>query len=117
MTIAKISLHCILKPGLSPKCWYYLLQSNFKIYDVTDWITSNAYFAMHILLNISRNKGNQTMKVGQLIVENINNNFFKYHAQSMMEKLVPDPFIRKSKLSISLDQHSEMFYNLFILHV
>ena len=36
---------------------------NFKIYDVTDW---KQIITIHILPNISRNKGNQTIKFGQL---------------------------------------------------
>ena len=36
---------------------------NFKSYDVTHW-TGNLY---NMLLNISRNKGNQTMKLGRFI--------------------------------------------------
>ena len=36
-------------------------QVNFKIYDVMAWLTTQ------ILLNISRIKGNQTMKFGELI--------------------------------------------------
>ena len=35
-------------------------QFNFQIYDVTNWET----IAIHILLYISRSKGNQTMKIG-----------------------------------------------------
>ena len=38
---------------------------NFKIYDVTDWTTN--IITLHILPNISKNKGNhflQTMKFG-----------------------------------------------------
>ena len=30
--------------------------------------------------------------------------FFKNHAQIMVEKVTPEPFYKKSKLSISLDQ-------------
>ena len=50
---------------------------------------------IHILVNISRNKSNQSMELGQLIEHNVN-------------KLVPYPFIKKSKLSIYLDQQSEI---------
>ena len=35
----------------------------------------------------------------------------------MVEKLVPDPFFKKSKLSISLNQESEVSYSLLFLHV
>ena len=45
----------------------------------------------HILPNISRSKGNQTMKFGQLI-ENNRRNILKNHTQNAVEKIVPDPF-------------------------
>ena len=47
--------------------------------------------AKHILPNISRNKGSQTKKIGQLL---------KNHTQNAVD---PRPFSEKSKLSISLD--------------
>ena len=68
--------------------------------------TGQQLITMHILPNISRRKCNQTMKLGQLIEYNIF--FLKNHTQNVVAKLVPDPFIKKSKLSISLDQQSEM---------
>ena len=37
---------------------------DFKIYDVTDWPT--VHITVHIFSNISRSKGSQTMKFGQL---------------------------------------------------
>ena len=42
---------------------------NFKIYDVTTWLKT---IAIHIytIPNISRSKGNQAMKLGQLIEYN-----------------------------------------------
>ena len=39
-------------------------QVNFKFYDVTAWLTNNR---KHVFPNISRSKGNQIMKFGQLI--------------------------------------------------
>ena len=47
---------------------------NFKIYDVTDW---RKKIAVHILPNISRSKGNQTMKFGQLIEYNMRHFFLE----------------------------------------
>ena len=44
-----------------------------------------------ILPNISRNKGNQTMKSGQLI-EYEKNFFLENHTKNVVEKLFPDPF-------------------------
>ena len=72
--------------------------------------TERQIITINISLNISRNKGHQTIKFGQLIECNIF--FLKNHTQNAMEKLVPDPFIRSfyknSKLAISVDQQSEM---------
>ena len=50
--------------------------------------------AMHILLYISRNKANETMKFGQLIQHNMIIFFLKNHAQYVMEKLFLDPFLK-----------------------
>ena len=60
--------------------------------------------AMHILPNIFRSKGNQTMKFGQLIEYNIRNivlekPYIKYEGET-----IPRPSSKKSKLGISLDQ-------------
>ena len=44
--------------------------------------------AMHRLSNISRSKGNQKMKFGQLIEYDIRNN-----TQNVAEKLFPDSFL------------------------
>ena len=41
-------------------------------------------FAIHILSKISQSKGNQTVKLGQLIF------FFKNHAENEVGRLVPD---------------------------
>ena len=61
--------------------------------------------AMHILTNISRSKGNQTMKSGQLIEYNI---FFKKSFSKCGWKTIPRPFSKKLKLNISLDQLSKV---------
>ena len=52
--------------------------------------------AIHILPNISRIKGNQTTKFGQLIEYGMRNVF---HTQNVLKKLVSDP-----TLSIYLDR-------------
>ena len=57
--------------------------------------------------NISRSKGNETMKNGQLIERNMRD--LKNHTQNVMEKVVIDPFSEKLKLIISQDQWSEVF--------
>ena len=49
---------------------------------------------IHILPNVSRSKGKQTIKLG-LLIEYIMRKifFFKNHAQNVMKKIVPDSFI------------------------
>ena len=66
-------------------------------------------FTMHILLNISRTKGNQTMKFGwqNLIWKVI---FLKNHTHSVMEKTDHRLFSKKAKLSVSLDLQSEILF-------
>ena len=59
---------------------------------------------IHILPNISRSKGNQTMKFGQLIECNIGNIFLEKSYTKCGGETSPRPFSEKLKLSISLDQ-------------
>ena len=60
-----------------------------------------------ILPNISRSKGSQKMKFGQLIEYNKKNIFFeKSHTKCGWETNLR-PFYKKSKLSLSLDQQPE----------
>ena len=46
--------------------------------------------AIHIMPNISRSKGNQTMKLGQLIEYNKRNIFLQNYAENEAGRLVPD---------------------------
>ena len=46
-----------------------------------------------MLPNISRSKGNQTMRFGQLIEYNKRNLFFLNHVENEAERLVPDLFL------------------------
>ena len=66
---------------------------------------------IYILSNIARSKGSQTMKFRQLTESNI----LKKHTQSVVEKLVTNPFIKKSKFSISLDQVWNIIKLIFII--
>ena len=56
----------------------------------------NQVITLHIFPNILKSKGNQTMKFGQLIDYSMRKVFFlqKNHTQNMVEKLVPDPFLK-----------------------
>ena len=75
---------------------------NFKFYGVTAWLKKT--IVMHILLNISRSKGNQAMKFGQLIERNMRNIFLEKSCTNYGRKASPRPFSEELKLSRSLDQ-------------
>ena len=57
-----------------------------------------------MLPNILRNKGNQTIKFGQLIEYNMRKNFLEKSYTIRGREISPTPFSGKLKLSISLDQ-------------
>ena len=59
---------------------------------------------IHILPNISRGKGNQTIKLGQLIEDNWANFFTEKSYTKCGEAIISRPFSKKPKLSTSLDQ-------------
>ena len=59
---------------------------------------------IHILPNISRSKGNQTMKFGQLIDYNMTNIFLEKSYTKYGGETNPRLFSEKLKLSISQDQ-------------
>ena len=60
--------------------------------------------AIHILPNISKSKGSQAMKFGQLIEYNMRNIFVEKSCTTCAGKTIPRPWSKKSKLSRSLDQ-------------
>ena len=60
--------------------------------------------AMQILHNISRSKGNQTMKFGELTEYNLRNIFLEKLFTKCSGGTISRAFSKKSKLSISLDQ-------------
>ena len=51
-------------------------------------------FHYQTVFTYPRSKGNQTIKFGQLICYNIEIFFSKGHIQNMVEKRVPDPFLK-----------------------
>ena len=59
---------------------------NFEVYDVTCWLTKNynTQIAKYLI------KGNQTMKLSQLIKYPRRNIFFKSYVENEAGKLVPD---------------------------
>ena len=60
--------------------------------------------AIHILSNISRRKGSQTMKFGQLIEYNMNKFFLEKSYKKCYGETIFRPLSKKSKLKIYLDQ-------------
>ena len=60
--------------------------------------------AMRILSNISRSKGNQTMKFDKLIKYNVRNIFLEKSYTGCGGETIPRSFSEKSILSISMDQ-------------
>ena len=70
---------------------------------------------IHILTNISRSKGNQEMKFGQLIECNLRNISLENSYTKCGGEIISRPFFKKkSKLSISQDKYS-VLYILFLL--
>ena len=78
------------------------------------FITREQKFTIHILPDISRNKGNQTMKFGQLKQYNMRNIFGKYGTKCI-EEASPKSFSKRSKMSVFLDQLYEILYSFFIV--
>ena len=74
-------------------------------------------FAVHILPDISKSKGNQTVKFGQLLEFNIINIFLEKSCTKCVGETIPRSFFKELKLSISLDQQSKVSYSLFLLYV
>ena len=60
--------------------------------------------AIHVLPNISRSKGNQTMKYGQLIECDMKSIFLEKSYTKYGGETSPRPFSEKLKFTISLDQ-------------
>ena len=78
-----------------------------KIGLISSFMTSepgSQTIVIHILPNISRSEGNQTIKFGQLIECNMRNIFLEKSCTKCGGETSPRPFSEKSKLSISLDQ-------------
>ena len=69
---------------------------------------------IHILPNILRSKGNQTIKFGQLIEHNMRKIFLEKLYTKCGAETRPTPISGKIKLSISLDQLSKVLQFVFI---
>ena len=74
---------------------------------ISEFLTSQPgkqTIAIHIILNVSRSKDNQTMKFGQIIQYNMRKIFLEKSYITCGGETIPRLFPKKSKLSISLDQ-------------
>ena len=60
--------------------------------------------AIHMLINISRSKGNQAIKLGLVIEYKMRNIFLEKSYTKYSAETILRPFSKKSKLSLSLDQ-------------
>ena len=90
-----------------------------KISLISDFMTSQLgqqTIVILILPNISRSKGNQTMKFGQLIECNMRNIFLQRSFTKCGGETSPRPFSEVLKWAISLDQWSKVLYSLFLLY-
>ena len=85
----------------------------FKVHDVTTWEKT---ITMYILPNISRSKGNWTMKFDQLIEYNMGNIFLGKSYSKCCGETIPRPFPKNSKLSIFLNQYSKVSYSLILMY-
>ena len=72
---------------------------------------------IQILRNISKSNSNQAKKSPQLIVYSTNNIFLEKIIYKMVGQTSPRTFSNKSKLSTSLNQQSEIIYNLYLFYV
>ena len=65
--------------------------------------TGQQTITIKLLSDISRSKGNQTMKFSQLIEYNIKNIFLEKSSSKCGGVTSPRPFFKISKMNVSLD--------------
>ena len=70
--------------------------------------TGQQIITIHILSSISGSKGNQKIQFGQLIEYNMKNIFLEKSYSKCGGEASPKPFYKNLKLSISLNEHSEI---------
>ena len=79
--------------------------------------TGQQIITINKLSNISRSKGNQAMRFNQLIEYNMKNIFLEKSYTKSAGEASPRPCYKKSKLSLSLNQQSEILLSLFLWYV
>ena len=75
--------------------------ANFKVYDITTWLTKN--------YNTHTSKGNEKMKLAQLIEYNMRIIFFKNYTQNVEAELLPNG-------TIIIIEHISRSIVLFLLY-
>ena len=66
--------------------------------------TGKETITIHMLLDISRNKGTQTMKFGQLIEYNMGNNFLEKSGTKCGGKAIPKPFSKIQNIYLCISR-------------
>ena len=94
----------LLTFGYVEKCLDKKGKLNFK----NLWRHQLGLIIIYTLSNIWKSRCNQTTKFGQLIEYNMKNIFLKKSYTKWDGKASPGPFYKKSKLTIFLNQKSEM---------
>ena len=69
-----------------------------------------------MLPNTARSNGNQRMKLGRIIEYHMRSIFLGKLCTECGGETIFRPFSKKSKLSVSLDQKSEVLCSLFLLN-
>ena len=85
---------------------------NFKIYDVTTWLTNNCNTYIDQYLKKYRHSA---VKFGQLIEHNMRDTFLGKSYTNYGGDTILRPFSKKSESSISLDQQFKVLSSLFIV--
>ena len=78
--------------------------------------TDSQTIPVYILLNISRSKGKQTMKLDQLIEYTMRNIFVEKSCTKFARQIILRPLSKKTKLSISLDRLCKILNCLFLFY-
>ena len=77
--------------------------------------TGKQISTIHVLPNVSRNKGNQTMSFGHLIEYNMKKYFSRKTIHKNGGKTSPTPFSKKQKYSMSLEEQFGISSCLFFV--
>ena len=92
----------------------------WKLKLISKFVTSQTglhTITIHELPNISRRKCSKAIKFGQLTKHNMKNIFLAKSYSKCGGEACPRNFYKKSKVSIYLDQQSEILYSLFLSYV